>query len=146
MQAKPYLVSALFCERVLQETDGVLSVVRIVDKATVEIPQDAPKEKKPVVQITALISFKSGDAKGKFSVQVVPRSPTGKSMSAPAPFPMLFEGQEHGNNLIINFTIPVEEEGLFWFDVLVDGEVMGRMPLRVEHKRPQNLSAANSGK
>lgn len=31
----PYVNAALICEKVLQETDGVLSVVRIIDRFTI---------------------------------------------------------------------------------------------------------------
>lgn len=131
----PHLVTAVFCEKVLQEADGVLSAIRIVDKVIFELPKGAPHDVSPAVELTALISLKSGDASGKFNVQLVPHSPSGKSMKIPEPVPLVLQGAEHGNNLIIKMVLPIKEEGLFWFDVVVDGTVMTRMPLTVIRKQ-----------
>ena len=46
---RPYLAAALMCERVLEEKDRVLSVIRIVDNYFVQAsPEDLPKEAKPL--------------------------------------------------------------------------------------------------
>lgn len=132
---KPLLVAAVFCEKVLQEADGVLSAIRIVDKVIFEPPKGAPPGFLPAVELTALISLKSGDASGKFNVQLVPHSPSGVSMRSPDPIPLVLQGAEHGNNLIIKMVFPIKEEGLFWFDVVVDGDVLTKMPLTILRKQ-----------
>jgi len=54
----PYLVNALFCNKVLMETDGVPSYIRVVDRWTIS----GPTATMPVTVInTALVvTFKSG--------------------------------------------------------------------------------------
>ena len=43
----PYLVAALFCEKVLSEKDGVISTMRIVDRITITVSGEAPPRKCP---------------------------------------------------------------------------------------------------
>jgi hypothetical protein len=38
----PYVIAAAFCERALQERDGVLSLIRIIDKWTTAVTGPAP--------------------------------------------------------------------------------------------------------
>lgn len=50
--------------------------------------------------------------------------------------PVLFEGEERGVNIFLNLNFqPKEEEGLYWFDVLLEGTVVTRIPLRVLYQR-----------
>jgi hypothetical protein len=43
----PYLVTAVLCERAIQENDGVLSLIRMVDKITNTIAVRDPSCRKP---------------------------------------------------------------------------------------------------
>ncbi len=39
----PYLIAALLCEKVLQEKDGIISVIRMIDRITLTVNAlDAP--------------------------------------------------------------------------------------------------------
>jgi hypothetical protein len=60
----PYLQTAVLCEKVLQEQDGVLSLVRIVDRIiSTALGPDPPEDMPPVaVNLTAVIVLKSGQA------------------------------------------------------------------------------------
>ena len=40
-------------------------------------------------------------------------------------------GKDHGQNLIVNMTLGIEEDGLYWFDVIFDDEVLTKIPLMV---------------
>ena len=46
-----------------------------------------------------------------------------------------FEGEDRGTNVIYAATLNVEQEGLYWFDVLLDDELLTRMPLRILYQR-----------
>lgn len=141
-KAKPNLIAALFCEKVLREADGVLSAIRIVDRVIAEIPKELPPSVQPVVELSALVGFKSGDAVGKYIVQLIPTTPSGRRLSGSQPFPIALQGKEHGHNLIIKFVLPVVEEGLYWFDLTLDDEIVTRMPLIVEHKPAETQPGA----
>ena len=51
-------------------------------------------------------------------------------------FPMLFEGDdERGNALVAPVAFVVEQEGLYWFDVYLNEELVTRMPLRIAYQQ-----------
>jgi hypothetical protein len=52
LKPKPHLVAAVLCEKVLQEADGVLSAIRIVDKVIFEVPKGAPSNYVPAIELT----------------------------------------------------------------------------------------------
>ena len=57
-------------------------------------------------------------------------------------FPVLFEGEDRGANLILPTDFEVDEEGLYWFDILVDDRLMTRIPMRVLY---QPIASGSSG-
>lgn len=131
-QGGPFLQMAVLCERVLREGDGVLSLIRIVDRFIVSGPQ---KEMPPsLIRFTAAVAFKSGFFRGKYSAKLRPQSPSGKVL-AEQEFPLLFEGEDRGAVFVCEVGLMVQEEGLYWIDVLLEEEVVTRIPLRVLYLR-----------
>jgi hypothetical protein len=130
---RPYLQMALFCEKVLREADGVLSVIRIVDRFTVNgvTPEMPPQP----MAFTIVISFKAGFMRGKQTLAIRPKSPTGVDLPA-MEFPVLFEGDDDRG---VALAFPIQwvppEEGLYWWDVYLNQELVTRMPLRVLYQR-----------
>src|SRR5215469_7350249 len=115
----PFVQAALFCERVLEEKDGVASFIRVIDRIISQaIGPGAPEKMPPTTfAITLVVGLKSGFAKGSYSVTVQGRSPSGRSMP-PATLPVLLEGDDRGANVIGRMQLELEEDGLYWFDVL----------------------------
>lgn len=132
----PYLQAALFCDKVLQEKDGVISAIRIIDRITVTVSGNAPPEKMPLsrINVTALLSFKSGFYKGSTEIKLIGRNPS-QQVFAETLLPILLEGDERGTNTVLEMTIEVSEDGLYWFGVLVGNRLMSKMPLRVVYQR-----------
>ncbi|SRR5216683_6180302 len=132
----PFLQAALFCEKALQEKDGVVSAIRIVDRViSSAIGADPPTSMPPLQwSITLFVSLKSGFARGSYSVRVTGTMPSGRAMPS-ASLPVLLEGDDRGVNIIANMTIQFQEEGLYWFDVYFEGRLLTRMPLRVVYQR-----------
>jgi len=133
----PYLAMAILCEKALQEQDGVMSVIRVVDRVlhTVAGPS-APESMPPLpINLVAVVSFKSGEARGRYAVKLRPETPSGLKKQEIS-LPVLFEGgEDRGVNVIVNISLQVQEEGLYWFDVLLDDVVVTRIPLRVVYHR-----------
>src|SRR5436853_519151 len=98
----PYLIAALLCEKILQEKDEAVSIIRIVDRVTVTAPASASPEILPPVplNLSAFISFKSGSAKGRHTVKWRIETPAGIKMPEQL-LPVLFEGEDRGANLIL---------------------------------------------
>lgn len=129
----PYLQAAFFCEKALREVDSVLSFIRVVDKWTVNGPsQTIPPT---VIQTNLVILMKSGIHRGPSQIMITPTSPSGKVMS-PIPIQTVFEGDDdRGIAIVAGVGFPVQEDGLYWFDLTVDGQSFTKLPLRVVYLR-----------
>jgi len=125
---RPLLRIAAFCEKFLQERDGTVSLIRIVDRITVR-GQSKDMPALPV-SLFLVVSFMSGFMRGKASIRVKPVTPSGKELER-VEFPVLFEGEDRGVNIVHNITLVTREEGLYWFDLYVEDELITRIPLRV---------------
>lgn len=137
----PYIQVAAFCEKVLHEADGVLSLIRIVDTINQEVqvrgassPEAIEKAIQSVppllCQLTLVLALKSGEAKGPHQVKIIPRLPTGEAKT-PFSRTFYFEGEEKGANLVLNFNFEFPYEGLYWFEVYLNEDLLTRLPLRV---------------
>jgi hypothetical protein len=129
----PFIQAAAICERVLQEQDGAVSAIRIIDRITFISDPDG----RPLVAtqpVWFLIALKSGSARGRHAVSIVREEPSG--ISAPVlSADLLFEGEERGANLVVQGAFQPEEEGLYWFDVFLGETRLTRMPLRAVFQR-----------
>jgi len=130
---RAFLHVATFCEKVLNEADGVNSLIRMIDRFNV---QGITEEMQPVLlQFTAYISFKSGFLRGKHKVSIRPKSPKGEDMPS-MDIPVLFEGDDdRGPALNIPIGWTAQEEGLYWWDLYLNEELITRMPLRVNYQQ-----------
>ncbi len=134
----PYVKAALFCEKVLEEKDGVTSFVRIIDKlmqtaAGAEVPETIQPINYPM---TCAVMLNPGDAIGRhdFSISVEPPSGFGKKTLGQGT--VHFEGPERTANIRIEFQMTFDQEGVYWFEVRLDGSVvLTRMPFVVQYTR-----------
>lgn len=143
--AGPYLATACLCERVLVEEDHVLSAIRIVDRVSVSttMPAGSPTAMRvpvPLPPLVALISIKNGSARGTRHLDLRGTTPTGEplpNISVPIP---LAGDDDQGVQVRVNVVLQVNQGGIFWFDVQLDGELLTRMPLRVDYEILANES------
>ncbi len=128
----PYLAAAFVCERVLQEADGVVSAIRIIDRLTQLVGgPDVPDELQSFQQpVTIFIGLKAGSARGRYKVRLQIEKPSGEQ-GPHIEAPVHFEGEERGVNMILNTLFEADQEGLYWFDVIFQNERITRIPLRV---------------
>ncbi len=130
---RAYLQIAVFCEKVLHEADGVISLIRVVDRFTVH--GTTPEMGNHVLHFTIVILFKAGFLRGKQKLHIRPISPQKAELPA-MEIPTLFEGDEdRGSGTIAQMDFVVNEEGLYWFDVHLNDELVTRMPLRVIYQQ-----------
>jgi hypothetical protein len=136
----PYLNGAVLCERAIQETDGVITIVRAVDKVVAQpspIPNAPPASTmQPFpLSLSLVVLMKAGRARGSFTLAISPQDPTGTQLDA-LETTMSFTGPDDGQgaNVVINLNLGIQHEGLYWFDVLLTGELVTRVPLRIEYR------------
>jgi hypothetical protein len=134
---RPFVQIAAICAAPLQEANGTLSLVRILDRIPVQgftddmVPQ-------PLQQFALVVVLKSGAMKGKFHMKIVPETPSGKRLDGPT-MSVLFEGDERGVAAVMPVPLVAEEEGLYWFDVFIEQEVLTRIPLRIMYQKIQPI-------
>ncbi len=132
----PYLTMAVLCEKVLREQDGVLSVIRIIDRLTHTVIGSSLPDTLPPFdhQLVAALSFKSGQARGRAIVRVVIEQPSGMRLPQEIVQHVHFEGAERGINVLADLSLRLSQEGLYWFDVFLDDRLFTRIPLRVVYQ------------
>jgi hypothetical protein len=126
----------MFCERVLEDKDGVLSAIRIVDRIIHHARgPDSPEEMPTAsVALTILVMLKAGAARGRNALRLRPEAPSGLRLPEVS-FPVLFEGEDRGVNVVLPIQFEVDQEGVYWFDVTLDDALITRMPLRIVYQR-----------
>jgi hypothetical protein len=135
----PYLSCAVLCERVLIEADGTYSAIRIIDTVTSrQVGPNAAPEMAPFRQnLTLLVIFRSGQARGRATLRIRTIYPSGiaglESSSA-----MHFRGEEIGHFVPVRMNLVLEYEGVYWFEVLVDDVLATKVPLRVLYRPEPN--------
>jgi len=130
----PYVNAALLCEKVLQERDGVLSMIRVVDRFTLmamsagePLPDPLPTA---TVSFTIALVLKSGLYKGSAPIKFAIHSPSEQTIGE-STIDVFFEGDDRGVNLVAPQQLQVREEGIYWIDVMCDKALLTRIPLRV---------------
>jgi hypothetical protein len=138
-----YLAAAFLCDRVLEEKDGTVSAIRIIDTIAVTLPPNLTADTKPGIQLKGLVSLKNAEARidpQTHHVRLQVHTPSGRELPA-SEVDFVFKPEElAGHNLILNMTMLVEEFGSFWIDVSVDGESITRIPFRLL-EQATNLAA-----
>lgn len=140
----PHLQVAAFCEKVVEDKHGVLSLVSIVDQITnTAVGPNVPDEMPPfTLNLWLVVMLKADRARGRYSLKIRPEDPSGRDMPI-METPVQLEGGERGVNLVTPLQFGVALEGLYWFDVLFSAgtghdRLLSRIPLRVVY-RPQRL-------
>lgn len=144
--AGPFLATAVLCEGANRDSSGALTITRIVDNIT--LPSAGPQASNirrfpgrgarpgadqtapPVVELTLVVIFRSGEFQGPGKIGVQQISPSG-IVAPPFFFPTLFQGEDHGAGVIAKVSLTIQEEGLHWFEVSLGGQAITRIPLRV---------------
>jgi len=132
----PYLQAGCFCDNVIEDKTGALSLIRIIDTIThTEAGPSPPQELPPFpYSLKLVLMLKSGKARGRSDLRIVPELPTGASLD-PITVSVHFEGEEKGQNIITNVALTFQHEGLYWFNVYLDDKLFTAIPLRVRYNR-----------
>lgn len=131
----PYLTAAVICKEARQASDHTWSLLGLYDQYPVQGGTDDPEVMPPTkVTTTLFLQFRSGSARGRWTVTVRPEKPSGLRMRG-GDLPILFRGEEMGEPIRLNLENVFDEEGLYWFDILLNGTLITRVPLRVTYLR-----------
>jgi hypothetical protein len=132
----PYITAACFCDLVLEDKSGVLSLIRIVDTVIhAAVGPMPPKDLQPFGYTTNLVlMLKSGMAHGRYDLRIVPNMPDGSTGDA-ITVTCHLEGEEKGQNIVGQIAHQFTMEGLHWFKVYLEEDLLTAIPLRVRYDR-----------
>lgn len=127
---------AVLCETVIEGKDGVLSLIRIIDRTTVTASGPNAPEKMPPTPINAwlVLGFKAGFVKGSYPVKIKPSDPDGKPLPE-VTVPMQLEGDDRGQNVVLQVNMVAEQEGLYWFSIVLGDRLITRIPFRLVYQQ-----------
>jgi hypothetical protein len=132
---QPRLCAALLCENVLQDKDGVLSLIRVIDTFNINA---TTKQLPPGFATFKLhVSFKADEAIGPRTLLVVGRSPDRKEILRQE-YPIQFTSDADGANgagIIADCQILIGVAGTYWFEVFLNSEFVTRIPLRIVYQQ-----------
>jgi len=130
----PYLQAAALCERLLEEKDSVLTLVRLIDQVSLLPFTPAAGVIYPPYIIWAVLTFKSGSVQGTRTVTL--RTPPQLGLTKPdTSVEVTFEGGIKGVNVMIQMSITPgrAQGGDHWLDVVLDEQIVTRVPLRITY-------------
>jgi len=125
---------AAICHTALIENTGQMSVIRVTDR--IAVAGTTPEMQPQPLQLTVAILLKSGEMRGQYNVRIRCTSPQGQETLGQE-IMFLFEGGDRGVQVVLPMAMVATEPGTYWFDVLVEGELLTRMPLTVLYQRIQ---------
>lgn len=132
----PHIQVAAFCEQVIEEKTGVLSLIRLIDTVTqTESGSEPPAEMPPLTwRMKLVLALKPDRARGRHEIKLVPEQPSGETKE-PMQLSVNLEGEERGQNIIFDMVFTFAFEGLYWFNVFFDDTLFTKMPFRVKYQR-----------
>jgi hypothetical protein len=132
---RPWVQVAAFCQNAIIEANtGSVSVIKITDSvgvagmATEMIPQP--------LQLTMVIILKSDEMRGQYHVKIRCTSPLGQ-VTFGQEILFVFEGGARGVQTVVPTALIATEPGVYWFDVMIEEDVLTRVPLTVLYQRIQ---------
>jgi hypothetical protein len=132
----PYFLAAAYCERALQEADGTVTLVRVIDRVVLtpmtsdETATPSP-ERPAMVNLTIALLLKTGDAPGVYTARFDLENPDGKVTTIGQPIDVtLADGG--GMNVLINSFIQVQRVGPFLTHVYLNDEHFTQIPLEIQ--------------
>lgn len=128
----PYLYIAFACESIPE--DGKVPIKRLQGKVTgVGDQKTMPPSQ---LTFTLFMGFVAGEYTGKAIIDIQPVSPSGQKM------PRQFEEVEFEQPLTHKISVsaivedfPIQESGVYWFDVKLNGNPVARIPLEVSYRQ-----------
>lgn len=137
----PYVAIATFCDRVLLEADGTVSLIRVIDSVTVTVAGEDPPDAMPPSQLDLVLALqlRCGHARSRDDIHLELEEPSGQSQIV-SRMPVTFDGSHSGVQFTISVAFVVKQEGVHWVAVRLRkaDTLLTRVPLRVVYQPIQH--------
>lgn len=134
---EPYLKVGVICERVLEEKDGVLSLIRLVDKFTIAITGKESPDQLPegVANLTIVMSWAGGLGRHEATFNIT--SPGGGVQPSPRSWSFNLDSLNRGHNIIVTLPVRITNPGVYWIEFVLNDKIRSRIPFQVLYERQQ---------
>jgi hypothetical protein len=135
IEGGPWLLMATFCEYLIEDKRGVLSVLGMVDRVRVEARGAGIPDTLPPIDFKGklVLRFVAGKAIGRGTVRIDIETPDGLNHPGPS-FGITFAAPAYGVQRVIDIRMPLVMEGIYWFTVWLDEQRMAQLPLHVVYE------------
>jgi hypothetical protein len=132
----PYLLMAVLCQRADQDQYGSFNVINVLEQLVVGSDDPGAPEEFPGFRLEAqlVVSVASGDRRGDAVITIEPTDPQLNKLE-PVSQEVRFSGEDHRVTIVSNVSLDVEHTGVYWFNVLLDGQSATWVPLRIGYHR-----------
>jgi hypothetical protein len=132
-QDGPYLGAALICERIIEEKDGVKSLMRVVNRIIQQARgPEVPDKMPPIIATLALfLSIRTGKKSGKGEIRIVFSRPDKTAGPEQIQRVNLDEPESRSTDIMINMNLGLDQEGTYWFEIYFGEFLMTKIPLTV---------------
>jgi hypothetical protein len=132
--------TAFTCERILQEMDGSISAIRLIDIFRVPVP--IPPDFKIAFWLVAIAKYRIGQSPGKaeFKITQIRTNRDRIDLGSHAAESLVNEidGQEivPGLGLIVQFNVKVDTIGTDYLEIELDGTLRATVPITLLAAKP----------
>lgn len=137
----PHVQVAAFVEKWIRGAEsGAISLINILDTATFAGPESDEMPSFSLEPLNLVLALWAGQTKGRYNVLVRPEAPSGIQGDPIKVGSVNFANTGAiGVNLITKIPYEITEEGVYWFDILLDRkdqepQVVTRVPLTVAYQ------------
>jgi hypothetical protein len=128
---RPSIQAACLCERVIEEKDGGVTLVRMVDTFTALVPEVIPENVGIMVPLTLFIALKAGEFSGSGDLGIRLHKPD--STEGPLQtWPVVLESGVNGALHKVDMQLKSVLEGSYRVDVLWNGEELTSVPFLIK--------------
>lgn len=134
---EPYLKLGAICERVLEDKDNVLSLIRVVDRFTITVTGKEPPDQLPegATTLTIVMSWVGGLGRHEAAFDII--SPGGETQPSPRSWSFTLDSLNRGHNIIVTLPVRITKPGVYWIEFILNDKIKSRIPFQVLYERQQ---------
>jgi hypothetical protein len=125
----PYLNLSVFCTEARQDVDG-WSFLGVHGGS---VGNGAPWS---YAEAVLAVTLTGGNRRGTSILDVFATFPDSTRERVTGPDRLTFDGPAFGHTVASPIRVPAHTEGIVWFDIMVDGRLMSRLPFQIQHEIP----------
>lgn len=133
---EPHLRVGALCEKVIEDKENILSLICLIDRLVltaqgIGVPEEMPPT---VARLSAVMSWVGGLGNHEAKVRIH-GGPEDTTIAETPTLPFLLDALDRVHNIIVNLTLELKQQGLYWVEFLLNGKVKSRIPLRIVYHR-----------